>query len=134
MTPAARGTRARACVRCLPTRVLESLGSATSTNSTGGGADVPRPLSRSREWSQHVPTTRAIKKKLTLCRPDVTVREVLDGLAEANGNALWVVELDGTQAEPVKSPAPARASQPESEQGPQPKPWPFLPLQNTSDN
>lgn len=73
-------------------------------------------------------------KKLTLCRPDVTVREVLDGLAEANGNALWVVELDGAQAEPVRSPAPARASQPESEQGPRPKPWRFLPLQNTSDN
>jgi hypothetical protein len=74
------------------------------------------------------------RKKLTLCRPDITVRDVLDGLAEANGNALWVVELGGAQAAPVKSPAPARASQPESEQSPQPKPWRFLPLQNTSDN
>jgi hypothetical protein len=74
------------------------------------------------------------RKKLTLCRPDVAVREVLDGLAEANGNALWVAELDGAQAEPVKSPSPARARQPESAPAPQPKPWRFLPLQNTPDN
>lgn len=74
------------------------------------------------------------RKKLTLCRTDVTVREVLDGLAEANGNALWVAEPGGAQAEPVKAPAHTTAGQPEPEQAPRPKPWRFISLQSASDN
>jgi hypothetical protein len=70
-------------------------------------------------------------KKLTLCRANLTVREALDELAAANGNALWLVEHNAPAVEPAKQPV---APQPESNQELAPKPWRFLPLQGAVSN
>jgi len=61
----------------------------------------------------------------------LTVREILDGIAEADGNALWIVELDEKDLSFEKAAEAARQAVPRYIAA---LPWKFVPLSSVQPN
>ncbi|HEX8633126.1 MAG TPA: hypothetical protein VF703_03130 [Pyrinomonadaceae bacterium] len=67
------------------------------------------------------------KRNITFYSKDLTVREILDGLVKANGNALWVAQLDDfkTAAKPLTAKPTKNSKQEEAISKYR---WDFVPL------
>jgi len=68
------------------------------------------------------------KRKFSFKGDDLTVRQILDGLAKANGNALWIAEFDREDFAPQTKPnavGPVRSKSEESK-----RQWKFVPLRD----
>jgi hypothetical protein len=66
-------------------------------------------------------------KEITVRMNDSTLREILDALAKANGNALWVVEINEKD---LGFDEPSKRANESSPPYPEPLPWKFIPLED----
>jgi hypothetical protein len=69
------------------------------------------------------------KRKITFTGQDLTVREILDGLVKAEGNALWVAQLDLDNFKTAAKPSTTKPTKNSKQEEAIPKyRWNFLPL------
>lgn len=69
------------------------------------------------------------KNDITFVGEDLTVREILDGLVKASGNALWVAELNPDDFKAAAKPSGAKVTKNSNQEGAQSKyQWRFVPL------
>jgi hypothetical protein len=68
------------------------------------------------------------KRKITFTGEDLTVREILDGLVKASGNALWIAHFDPDDFKPAKSSTTKSARTSDQEEDKSKYHWEFVPL------
>lgn len=83
----------------------------------------------------YAPDDVLAKRNITFTGEDMLVREILDGLAKASGNALWIAQLDADDLKIAANSSTARHARNNNQEGTKSKyNWKFVPLVEKPSN